>query len=260
MLGFDKDKRPWRFTWRLRLLECGMRLANRHLLRDVTGVEKIPMEGGFIVVANHLSFGDGIMLAQVFDNRRREPTHFISYAELFNNWFLRLILTTGEGIVLDRSTKDGIEKAMKEAERYIVEAKQGVALFPEAHVAKQGKMRRGRPGAALLAMRTGAPVVPVGLVGFDKIGRLDEKGKLRLHLKRRQGEVHIGDPLDFKPWRETYFAADTKEQGDILEGLTTLMMRVVASLSRQTYPHGEAELAEAVKILKEPPAWVRNWL
>ena len=260
MFGFDKDKRPWRFTWRIRLLEWGMRLANRHLLREVTGIEKLPMEGGFIVVANHLSFGDGIMLAQVLDQRRREPVHFISYAELFNNWFIRLILNTGEGIVLDRSTKDGIEKAMKEAERYVVEVKQGVALFPEAHVGKQGKMRRGRPGAALLAMRTGAPVVPVGLIGFERIGRLDEKGKLRLHLKRRQGEVHIGEPLDFKPWRETYFATDTEKQGVILEGLTTLMMRVVASLSKQTYPHGGAELAEAVKMLKEPPAWVQNWL
>ncbi|MBN1807827.1 MAG: 1-acyl-sn-glycerol-3-phosphate acyltransferase [Planctomycetes bacterium] len=254
------ENRPWRFTWKLRLVEWGMRLANYHILRGVHGLENVPMEGGYITVANHLSFGDGIMLAQILDNRRREATHFISYSELFDIPFVGMILRIGEGIVLDRSNKDGIELALKEAERLITEEKHGVALFPEAHMGKPEKMRQGRPGAALLAMRTGAPVLPAGLVGFERIARMDRKGRLRLHLKRRQGEVFIGRAMDLSPWREVYFAADKKVQEAILSGLTTLMMRVVASLSGQHYPFKEADLLRAVELLDNPPAWVSNWI
>lgn len=255
------NRRPWQFTWRLRFAELVMRLINRHLVRRITGLEHVPLEGGFIAVANHLGFADGIVLAALLDNWRRQPVHFISYSELFTNPIVGWTLRTGEGIYLDRSSKDGIERALKDAEDYITQRGHGVGIFPEAHMARPEKMRRGRPGAALLAMRTGAPVLPCGLVGFERVMPWDRyRNRMRFALPRRSIEMHFGIPLDLRPWQPLYYAADEKTRGALLEGLTTLLMRAVAGLSGQHYPYGEAALGETVAALKPPPEWVSRYL
>ena len=254
-------RRKCEFTWRLRLLVAGVSLLNRWLLRRVEGLENVPQQGGFIAVANHLDFADGLLLAQILDFERNQPVHFVSYAELFDIPVVGAVLRAGEGIVLDRRSREGIERALDEAVDYLVEKEHGVALFPEAHVGRPGKMRRGRPGAALLAMRSGAPVLPCGLVGFEKLTWLDNKGVAHLgELKRRSIEVHIGTPLDLTPWRQVYSEADENVKSTILDGLTTLMMRVVAALSGQHYPYKAAELAETAGMVDSLPEWVKQYL
>lgn len=242
-------------------MAAGVALVNRWLLRRVTGLENVPRDGGFIAVANHLGFADGLLLAQMLDYERNQPVHFVSYAELFDIPVVKTVLRTGEGIVLDRRTQEGIERALDEAMDYLIKRKHGVALFPEAHVARPEKMRRGRPGAAILAMRSGAPVLPCGLVGFEKLTWLDNNGVVRLgELKRRSIEVHIGPPLDLTPWRQVYLRANEEVQKTILDGLTTLMMRAVASLSAQHYPHKAAALAETIRMVSPVPEWAGRYL
>jgi acyl-[acyl-carrier-protein]-phospholipid O-acyltransferase / long-chain-fatty-acid--[acyl-carrier-protein] ligase len=136
-------------------------LLSRCLYRvTIEGVEHVPENGGALVVANHVSWADGILLGLACPQHPR----MIAYAPYFDNrwigWFGRL------GRIIPLGTT---RKSMAESIRLAREALQNgeiVCMFPEGEITRSGEMHEFRPGFLSILKETDAPVVPVYLGGL----------------------------------------------------------------------------------------------
>ncbi len=216
----------------------------RLFLRGVSGIDNFPREGPAVLIANHLSVFDGLILAHVMNNEVRRHGHFISYRYLFENPFIGFFLRLNGGIFLDNSTPEGREKALEDS-RELLRAGKVVALFPEAHTCPFEKMRRAQPGGAVLALDTGAPIVPLGLTGTQNV--VPREGDLP-GVRWKAVNVRIGAPLDVSPYREHYRKSEGRQRLDIALGVSTMAMRAVAELSGQEYRHGAKSLQRLERL------------
>ena len=183
---------------------------------DVDGVGDIPA-GPAILAANHRSFMDSIFLALVVDR----PVTFLAKAEYFDKrstaWFFR---STGQ-IALRRGSPAGARQAL-DAARGVLTAGGLVGLYPEGTRSRDGLLHRGQLGAARLAVSTGAPIVPVGLVGTDQV---QAPGQWLPRIGRRI-DMRFGAPI----WPEP----DALERPRDLRDLTDRLMADIAALCGTT--------------------------
>lgn len=229
-------------TLRYRFLEISFRLVSRYIKNRIEGLENLPPKGaGYIAAANHRSFVDGLILPQVLVTARNEGVHMVSYKYLFDILFVRVILRWAEGLVLDPSTKEGVERFFAEARHVLLEKHECVGMHPEAHIQRDTtRLGKGRTGAAQLSIETGCPVMPVALFGTDVVM---PPGKPKLNYKRRAVSMVVGKPMYFKRYKKAYDEGDEKTRRQILAGCTTLIMLEIGKLTRQRYPFGERSLA-----------------
>jgi len=199
----------------------------------VTGIENVPPSGPCILVPNHLSVFDGPLLCSIMNLRSRHA-HFVSYKYSFDHPFTGFFLKVNEGIVLDESSSEGKAAALRECRRMLDEGRV-VGLFPEAHTAPFEAMRKAKSGVALLALQTGAPVMPVGLLNTHRV--VPREGDLP-GPRWKAAEVRFGQPLDLTPYVERFSKAERRESLDIVAGVSTIIMRSIAALSGQEYRHG----------------------
>lgn len=153
------------------------------------GTENVPKEGGLLVATNHMSRADSLLL--FINPARKDITALVAdkYKKFpVFNW----VLYTAEVIWLDR------DKADFTAFRLAADVvKQGKALgiAPEGTRSQNARLQEGKPGTVLLALKTGVPIVPVGIAGtetyFRKLSRLR-----RPEVTVRFGEPFIIPPLD----------------------------------------------------------------
>ncbi|MFI6329031.1 lysophospholipid acyltransferase family protein [Micromonospora chersina] len=168
-----------------------LRLAFRP---HVEGLEHIPATGGAIFAGNHLSVADELLLGTVV------PRHLAFWAksEYFKGTgvkgaFSKFVLTGLGAIPVERA---GGRAALSAFDAAIPVLKAGdlVAVYPEGTRSPDGRLYRGRTGAARLAVAAGVPLIPVGVTGTDKaqpIGtRVPRPG-------RAQITIRFGKPLDF---------------------------------------------------------------
>ena len=136
----------------------------------VEGREHLPKSGPVILASNHRSFLDSIFIPLVV---RRRVT-FVAKAEYFDDpktaWFFR-----GVGqIPIRREGGSASERALDSAMDVLREG--GVfGIYPEGTRTRDGYLHRGHTGVARLALRSGAPIVPVGLIGTDDIQPIDTR-------------------------------------------------------------------------------------
>jgi 1-acyl-sn-glycerol-3-phosphate acyltransferase len=153
----------------------------------VEGRANVPRTGPAIFAANHRSFIDSIFLPLVV---RRRMT-FVAKAEYFDDprsaWFFRAV---GQ-IPIRREGGSASERAL-DAATEILESGGQFGIYPEGTRTRDGLLHRGHTGVARLALRTGAPLVPVGLVGTDDIQPTDSK----LPKFFRTVTVRFGAPID----------------------------------------------------------------
>jgi 1-acyl-sn-glycerol-3-phosphate acyltransferase len=212
-------------------------------LREVTGMELVPKSGPGILAANHLSVFDGPLLGSVLNVRARHA-HFVSYKYSFDHPFTGFFLKANQGIVLDTSSNAGKEWVLQECRRYLEEG-HVVGFFPEAHTAPFEAMRMAKSGVALLALQTGAPVIPVGLVNTHKV--VPRKGSLP-GRRWRAASIHVGKPLDFSRQIELFGKLERRQSLDIVMGVSTMIMRKIAELSGQEYGHGRKALERMARL------------
>ncbi len=123
---------------------------------EYSGTENIPKRGGFLLCANHTSIADVLALAIPFWCHIR----YMGKAELFRfpiaRWFFQAI----GGFSVERGKGDvgAIDKACQ-----VVEKGGVLGIFPEGTRSKTGEIGRPKSGAALIAMRTKAPILPVSI-------------------------------------------------------------------------------------------------
>ncbi|MPZ22032.1 MAG: 1-acyl-sn-glycerol-3-phosphate acyltransferase [Dehalococcoidia bacterium] len=128
---------------------------------EVRGRENIPDVGGVIVVANHISNLDPGVIGTTVDRRIR----FMAKRELFRPPFGVLFRLYGAFLVRRLEADIG---ALRKAEK-IVRSGDLLGMFPEGTRSRGGQLTEAHPGTALIALRTGAPVVPAAIAGTDEV-------------------------------------------------------------------------------------------
>ena len=126
----------------------------------VEGAEQVPDSGPVILASNHLSFSDSIFLPLIL---RRRVT-FVAKAEYFEDpktaWFFRAV---GQ-IPIKRGGGPASQRALESAQE-VLEGGGVFGIYPEGTRSPDGRLYKGHTGVARLALRTGAPVVAVAMIG-----------------------------------------------------------------------------------------------
>jgi len=210
----------------------GYRLAKAVLSRplrrvydlEVEGNDRIP-DGPVVLAANHRSFMDSIFLALVVDR----PVSFLAKAEYFQRrrtaWVFR---STGQ-IPLRRGNPAGARRAL-DAALGVLGRGGVIGVFPEGTRSRDGMLHRGNLGPARLAATSGAPIVPIGLVGTERVQAPDQ----RLPRVGKRVTIRFGRPIRLDP----HDASDRARLRDV----TDEMMADIAALCGQEYVDQYGEL------------------
>ena len=132
----------------------------------VEGGEHPPRQGPCILVSNHCSNLDPPILGWATGHQIDRIVHFMAKVEM-RSWPIIGWLATQSAVYFVRRGEGD-----RAAQRVSMEALSGgrpIALFVEGTRSRDGHLKAGKPGAALLAMRTGAPLIPVGIAGTHRI-------------------------------------------------------------------------------------------
>jgi putative phosphoserine phosphatase / 1-acylglycerol-3-phosphate O-acyltransferase len=136
---------------------------------DIDGTDDIPREGPAIVVANHRSYFDTVAVSMTV-SRSGRPVRFLGKKEVFDAPVIGPLAKAMGGIRVDRGT--GSAGPLDEAARAL-QAGELVALMPQGTIPRGraffDPVLKGRWGAAKLAQRTGAPIVPLGIWGTERV-------------------------------------------------------------------------------------------
>jgi 1-acyl-sn-glycerol-3-phosphate acyltransferase len=186
----------------------------------VEGSDVVPRQGPVILAANHRSFLDSIFLPLVI---RRRVT-FVAKAEYFDDpktaWFFRAV---GQ-IPIRREGGSAAEGALIAATE-VLENGGVFAIYPEGTRTRDGYLHRGHTGVARLALATGAPIVPVGLVGTDECQPTDKK----LPRLFRTVWIRFGPPLPAAHY------GDRADERLVLRQVTDELMFEIRELSGYEY-------------------------
>jgi 1-acyl-sn-glycerol-3-phosphate acyltransferase len=197
-----------------------LRLIMRVLGRlHSSGEANVPASGGVLYCPNHISDCDP---AAVFVSAPRRAW-FVGKSELFELPVAGWLFAHFQGFPIKRDSAD--RSALRRIEA-LLRAGEPVVLFPEGRLAETGRLRRIQPGAALLSLRTGAPIVPIGLQNTNGIVPY---GKLRPRFSRRAVQVTYGPPI----FPQRY--ADLP-RGEAIDAITQALGEAMARLTDQPLP------------------------
>ncbi len=188
----------------------------------IEGADNVPDEGPVILASNHLSFIDSIVIPLVAPRR----VAYLAKAEYFTgrgpvSRLRNALFTTLGAIPVDRVTARSAQASL-DAALTVLNAGETFAIYPEGTRSRDGRLYRGHTGVAWLALTAHAPVVPVGLIGTDRIMPVGSRFP-RVH----RVTVRFGTPLDFDELGATERPATARRIA------TDAVMDAVAELSGQ---------------------------
>jgi 1-acyl-sn-glycerol-3-phosphate acyltransferase len=153
----------------------------------VAGLENVPRTGAYLLVANHCSNLDPPALGWAVGHRTGRVIHFMAKDEV-RHWPVVGWLGRQAGAFYVR--RGEVDRAAQRVALDVLRAGRPLALFPEGTRSRDGRLHEARAGAALLAMRTDVPILPVGISGTHRIF----PGRSRLP-HRTPVTFHIGEPF-----------------------------------------------------------------
>ncbi len=180
---------------------------------QVKGSENIPEHGALLIVSNHLNLVDPPVLSASIPRQ----TVFMAKEELFRSAFSAYFVSSFGAFPVHRDRAD--TKAVRQALQ-VLEDGLSLVIFPEEHRSPDGRLQPAFPGAALIALRSGAPVLPIGITGTEKM-----KGKT-WPFRRPRVTVNIG-----KAFRLPQGGTTRQE----LERATGIIMEHIAALLPEQY-------------------------
>jgi 1-acyl-sn-glycerol-3-phosphate acyltransferase len=135
----------------------------------VHGLDNVPRSGGVILASNHLSFADSLVIPIVVPRK----VAFLAKSDYFTGSGIKGALTkawfVGMGMLpVDRDDSKAALASLDTALQVLGRG-EAFGIYPEGTRSRDGRLYRGRTGVAHLALTAGVPVVPVGLVGTDKL-------------------------------------------------------------------------------------------
>ncbi len=126
----------------------------------IHGRENIPRRKPFIICSNHLNWLDPVVIVTSVPGSHQ--VHFMAKKELFSNFIFSYLLRKVGAFPLKR--KDADYAAIRKAYQ-LLQDRQVLGLFPEGSRSKSGRLQRPYNGAALIAVRSGVPVLPMAIAG-----------------------------------------------------------------------------------------------
>jgi 1-acyl-sn-glycerol-3-phosphate acyltransferase len=150
---------------------------------EVRGRENIPLAGGAILAPNHISHLDPPLVGSAV----KRPVNFMAKRELFSVPLLGKIIrrTRAFPISRDRADREALKKAYQ-----LLAAGELLVMFPEGTRSPDGRLQAAEPGFALIAAKAGVPVIPIALIGAN---RVLPKGSI--FVRPGKIKVRIGAPI-----------------------------------------------------------------
>jgi 1-acyl-sn-glycerol-3-phosphate acyltransferase len=191
---------------------------------EVTGLEHVPRSGAAILAANHLSAADEVFTPVAAG---RQVLYFAK-AEYFTQpglrgRFVARVFREFGHVPVDRADPRAAAATIQTGLELLADGN-ALGIYPEGTRSPDGRLHKFRTGVARLALGSGAPVIPVGLIGTDQV--LVE-GDRRWH--RGPVAVHFGPALDFSG------RAEDKRSSRVLREVTETVRAAVQRLSGQDY-------------------------
>jgi len=196
---------------------------------DAPNLDKIPMEGPLIVYSNHTG---QIEIPLMYSHLQPRPLTGIAKVETWDGWFLRWVFNLWGAIPIRRGEAD------MEAMRKSLEAlKHGniLAIAPEGTRNKTGQLIKAYPGIITLALRSGAPLLPVAHWGGENF-LFNFK-----QLKRIDFHIRVGEPFTLNPGNQRV-TKETRQQ------MVDEMMYRLAALLPEHYRGAYADLGSATEM------------
>jgi 1-acyl-sn-glycerol-3-phosphate acyltransferase len=190
----------------------------------VSGREHIPDHGAAIMAANHLSAADQVVTPIC---ARRQVVYFAK-SEYFTEPGLRgrlrarMFREFGH-VPVDRDDTRAAASTIQTGAELLRQGRV-LGIYPEGTRSPDGRLHKFRTGVARLALRSGAPVIPVGLVGTAEMLRPGEQ-----RWRRAKVAVNFGPPLDFSGRPED------EKSARVLREVTEIVRQAVERLSGQDY-------------------------
>jgi len=192
----------------------------------ISGAEHIPEDGPVILASNHQAYSDTVFLP----GQVRRSVHFLGKSDIFagRSPVNRLVAAVMRGLrvmPVDRSGGSASGSAI-EAGLAVLEQGAVLGIYPEGTRSPDGRLHRGKTGVARFALATGAPVVPVAMLGAH------EAQRGRKYLPRRRPRIHalVGPPVDVRSVLEQHEGA---EEATVLRAVTDAVMDSIHALSGQ---------------------------
>jgi 1-acyl-sn-glycerol-3-phosphate acyltransferase len=184
----------------------------------VTGAENVPRSGAAVITPNHLSFIDPFFVALTC------PRHvvFIGKAEYWDDWRTRVFFEMAGGIPVRREDS---KEAQSSLDAGVLVLREGgvLGIFPEGTRSPDGRLYKGKTGAARMALEVGCPIVPTGLSGTREL--LPKDAKI----------PNLGPSVTLKYGRPMRVPEEAATDARALRGFTDELMHAIAALTGQVY-------------------------
>ena len=210
----------------------------------VEGLDHVPATGPAIICPNHTSVLDSFFVPAVLPRK----ITYVGKAEYMDDWKTKHLFPAMGMIPIDRGGGSASERALSAAQG-VLERGELFGIYPEGTRSPDGRLYQGKTGVARLALSTGAPVVPVGILDADIAGT-----KFGIPWVERP-RIIVGEPLDFSVWKGMQ---DDRAMG---RWVTDEVMAAIQKLTGQTYVQayaasvksGSMDAAEADRRVRERP-------
>jgi len=205
-------------------LITGLALSGRIFARAMSRItvegalDEIPREGPVILAANHASNLDGVVLGAWLTPRLGRRIHWLGKKEMFAWPLVGWAAANGGVHPVDRGTAD--VEAFRLAQRILDEG-HILFVFPEGTRSPDGALQAAQDGLALLALRTGAPIVPLAIAGSYRVWPRGQK------LPHPSGRVTVRVGHPFRPLELLPPGTDRRTAKGLV---TTMIMEHIAAL------------------------------
>ena len=201
---------------------------------DAAQLERVPEQGPLILVANHVNF---LEIPVLYTRLGTRPIVAFAKAETWDSLLIRCLFDLSRAIPVRRGEADTI--ALRRAGQ-VLETGHILAVAPEGTRSGDGFLQRGHPGVVMLALRTGAPLLPMAYYGGERLRHNLPR------LKRTDFRVVVGQPF--------YLHAEGKVTREMRQQMVDEIMYQLAALLPPAYRGYYSDLSAATEQYLRFPA------
>ncbi len=219
-----KKRRPFRS-----IINAVVRgLTNLLFKVDADDLKRIPLEGPIIIIVNHVNF---LELPMIYPRIRSNLGIGFSKEENWDNLIYRLLFNFWELIPIRRDEIDltALRRGLEALEHDRI-----LFITPEGTRSHDGKLQRGKPGAAWIAQRSGVPVWPIACYGGENFKQELKK------LRRTDYHIRVGDPFRVE-------VSGQRVTSEIRKEVVDEMMYQIAALLPPRYRGAYSDIENASK-------------